>query len=67
MCGSRPFLTEMWPFVVKLMDRWLNVIDAEGDGVIRGPQPNTYDCAIYGANTFMGTLYIHERSTSVLL
>jgi uncharacterized protein (DUF608 family) len=32
--------------------------DTAGDGVIHGEQPNTYDISIYGANTFIGTLYL---------
>ena len=38
--------------------RWMTVLDSKGDGVIHGAQPNTYDCAIYGANTFIGTYYM---------
>jgi hypothetical protein len=29
-----------------------------GDGVIDGPQPNTYDVAIQGPNSFIGALYL---------
>ena len=28
------------------------------EGTIKGPQPNTYDCAMYGVNTFIGSLYL---------
>jgi hypothetical protein len=34
------------------------VHDPERSGVIEGEQPNTYDISIYGANTFIGTLYL---------
>ena len=30
----------------------------DGTGVIPGPQPNTYDCALYGVNSFVGALYL---------
>ncbi|XP_065838479.1 non-lysosomal glucosylceramidase-like isoform X2 [Oscarella lobularis] len=43
--------------VKKVMQRWMTELD-DGTGVIRGPQPNTYDCAIYGVNTFIGTQYL---------
>ena len=28
------------------------------EGTIKGPQPNTYDVAMYGVNTFIGSLYL---------
>ena len=27
-------------------------------GTVKGPQPNTYDVAMYGVNTFIGSLYL---------
>jgi uncharacterized protein (DUF608 family) len=32
--------------------------DDQGDGMIRGEQPNTYDIHLYGPNTFIGTMYL---------
>src|SRR5690606_29527602 len=32
--------------------------DVDGDGVIKGEQPNTYDIQTYGSNTFIGSLYL---------
>jgi hypothetical protein len=32
--------------------------DVDGDGVIKGVQPNTYDTHLYGSNTFIGSLYL---------
>jgi len=49
---------EMWPRVKKLMQHVMDDYDTEGDGVIRGEQPNTYDISIYGPNTFIGSLYL---------
>jgi len=33
-------------------------LDGKVDGMIGGQQPNTYDVAFYGANTFVGSLYL---------
>ncbi|EGD82452.1 hypothetical protein PTSG_11966 [Salpingoeca rosetta] len=44
--------------VLKIMERWLIIMDAQGDGVVRGAQPSTYDVALHGANSFIGSLYM---------
>ena len=49
---------EMWPRVKRLMAHITGDYDITGDGVILGEQPNTYDISIYGANTFIGSLYL---------
>jgi uncharacterized protein (DUF608 family) len=56
--AGRTWFDEMWPQVKKLMDHIMTDYDPSGDGVIRGEQPNTYDISIYGANTFIGSLYL---------
>ncbi len=56
--ARRDWFDEMWPQVKKLMDHIIDDYDTEGDGVIRGEQPNTYDISIHGANTFIGSLYL---------
>jgi uncharacterized protein (DUF608 family) len=57
--GADPaWFDEMWPPVKKLMQHVMDDYDHEGDGVIRGEQPNTYDISIYGPNTFIGSLYL---------
>jgi non-lysosomal glucosylceramidase len=33
-------------------------LDGKIDGIIEGIQPNTYDVAFYGANTYVGSLYL---------
>jgi len=57
-CGDSDWLGRMWPRLSLLMDYILQEHDPEGDGVIEGEQPNTYDISIYGANTFIGTLFL---------
>ena len=56
--ADRAWFEEMWPRVKKLMQHIMVDYDTEGDGVIRGEQPNTYDISIYGPNTFIGSLYL---------
>jgi hypothetical protein len=56
--ADRAWFDEMWPPVRKLMRHIMDDYDTEGDGVIRGEQPNTYDISIYGPNTFIGSLYL---------
>jgi hypothetical protein len=47
----------MWPQAQAIMTRWMTTLD-NGTGVVPGPQPNTYDCALYGVNSFVGGLYL---------
>lgn len=58
MCGDSSFLNRVWP-KVKLATEWLiRRIDPDEDGVPSGRQPNTYDCEVSGANTFIGSQYL---------
>ena len=52
------WLTRAWLKFKQAMQQVMTVHDAEGDGVIKGEQPNTYDISIFGPNTFIGTLYL---------
>ena len=56
--GDLEFLKNSWTFVKKLMEYIFRYYDKESKGVIYGSQPNTYDCVIYGINTFIGSLYL---------
>lgn len=56
--GGRAWLLELWPRVRKLMDYIVSAHDPQEEGVIRNEQPNTYDISIYGANSFLGSLYL---------
>ena len=40
------------------MQHLMEGCDEQGDGVIRGPQFNTYDSTMWGANTFIGSYYV---------
>ncbi|PFX22524.1 hypothetical protein AWC38_SpisGene12961 [Stylophora pistillata] len=54
--ASQEWFDGVWPAVKKIMARWMGELDT-GDGLIRTPQPNTYDTAFYGVNTFTCCLY----------
>ncbi len=51
------FLKKHWPRIKKSLE-YLIAHDANGDGVIEDAQPNTYDIDFFGANTFVGSLYL---------
>lgn len=55
---DRRFIDEYWPYVKKAMDFAISEWDADADGVMDKPQFNTYDRVIYGANTFVSSLYL---------
>ena len=56
--GDRGFLDEVWPAVKRAMAYGMERWDADGDGVLDGPQWNTYDLNFYGANTFCTGFYL---------
>ncbi|HRK34034.1 MAG TPA: GH116 family glycosyl hydrolase, partial [Candidatus Hydrogenedentes bacterium] len=58
MHGDRAWLSKVWPRVRDLMYYVMKEHDVDGDGVIKGEQPNTYDTHLFGSNTFIGTLYL---------
>lgn len=51
------FLKDHWPRIKKALEYLINH-DANGDGIIEDAQPNTYDIDFFGANTFIGSLYL---------
>ena len=58
MSPDNAFLDANWPEIKRAMDYAIRTWDADGDGVIDGEQLNTYDCAVYGPNTFIGSLWL---------
>ena len=52
------FLQQVWPGVKKATDWMIARFDEDEDGVPTGHQWNTYDCAVSGANTFIGSQYL---------
>jgi len=57
-CGDAEWLAHVWPSVKQALQYVWTAHDPERSGAIEGEQPNTYDISIYGANTFIGTLYL---------
>ncbi len=55
---DRSFLEQVWPNLKKAMDWMIEHLDPDHDGVPQGLQPNTYDCKVSGANTFIGSQYL---------
>ena len=51
------FLKRNYPRIKKALE-FLIKRDGNGDGVIEDSQPNTYDIEFFGANTFVGSLYL---------
>jgi non-lysosomal glucosylceramidase len=51
------FLRRVWPRV-RQATRFLVVQDGNADGLIEGQQHQTYDQNFFGANTFVGSLYL---------
>ena len=52
------FLATIWPGVKKAMDWLIETMDPDRDGMPSGHQWNTYDCAVSGPNTFIGSQYL---------
>ena len=52
------WLPTVWPNVKAQMEQALTKFDDQGDGMFRCPQQNTYDTAMNGPNTFIGSYYV---------
>ena len=57
MSADDAFLRRNWPNIRKAM-QFLIDQDGNGDGLIEGRQPQTYDQDFYGPNTMVGSLYL---------
>ena len=55
---DKAFLTRHWSGIKKATEYAIREYDKNGDGVIEGRQPNTYDCDVYGPNSFITTQYL---------
>lgn len=56
--GDLEWLRGLWPHLARALEYVWTEHDPRRTGVIENEQPNTYDISIYGANTFIGTLYL---------
>ncbi len=57
MSPDNGFLSRNWANTRRVME-YLIEQDGNGDGLIENSQHNTYDIDFYGANTFVGALYL---------
>ncbi|MGI5819876.1 MAG: GH116 family glycosyl-hydrolase [Armatimonadota bacterium] len=55
--ADEQFLDELWPEVVRAVEFGFAEWDSDADGVLDGPQWNTYDLHFYGHNTYCSLLY----------
>jgi uncharacterized protein (DUF608 family) len=58
------FLRRIYPGVKKAMNWFIGKYDAKEEGVTRGQQWNTYDTAVSGLNTFIGSQYLSALAAS---
>ena len=56
--AGQTWLDQLWPNVKKLVAYIITKWDEDGDGVLQGEQPNTYDIAFYGPNIYIGALWL---------
>ena len=58
LSGDDDFLRELWPNMKKVMGYAERVWDPDGDGVLEGPQHNTYDIDFFGVSTLPNAIYL---------
>jgi non-lysosomal glucosylceramidase len=58
LSADRTFLERVWPGLKKATDWMIGKFDPDHDGVPGGQQWNTYDTAMSGANSFIGSQYL---------
>lgn len=58
MSADDSWLRQSWPHIKAAMDWAIRAYDPEGDGVIKVEQWNTYDCSVWGPNTFIGSQWL---------
>lgn len=67
MSPDRRFLEKVWPGVKKAADWLIEAIDKQRAGMPNGHQWNTYDTAVSGANTFIGSQYLSALAAAEAL
>ena len=56
--GDSAFLNKVWPRTKRAMAYAMERWDDDRDGICDGAQWNTYDCFLYGKNTFITSLFL---------
>ena len=64
--GGLQWLPKIWPNIKVQMARVMTHFDS-GDGTIRIWQQNTYDTAMQGANTYIGSYYVAALRASAAM
>ncbi|HKD37380.1 MAG TPA: GH116 family glycosyl hydrolase, partial [Pirellulales bacterium] len=62
---DRRFLEQIWPGVKKAVNWLIGAIDPNHEGTPHGHQWNTYDTAVSGQNTFIGSQYLSALAAGV--
>jgi uncharacterized protein (DUF608 family) len=65
LSADRQFLETIWPGVQKAVDWLIEKVDPQHNGLLVGHQMNTYDTAVSGANTFIGSQYLSALAAGV--
>jgi uncharacterized protein (DUF608 family) len=52
------FLREYWPYIRRAVEYLVRLDGDPPDGILHGTQWNTYDCAVEGPNSFIGSYYL---------
>ncbi|MBU7004371.1 MAG: hypothetical protein HXS50_02305 [Theionarchaea archaeon] len=56
--GDAEFLKGNWSNLKRALQYAIDTWDPDEDGIFDGPQWNTYDCHLYGHNSFVSGLYL---------
>lgn len=56
--GGRAMLEHRWQAMSRVIDHVSGRWAGDGDGILRGPQPMTYDIDLIEPNTYIGSLWI---------
>ena len=62
---DRKFLEQIWPGVKKAVNWLIEAIDPNREGLPHGHQNNTYDTAVSGQNTFIGSQYLSALAAGI--
>ncbi len=58
LSGDHILLADLWPHVRRALAYALETWDTDGDGVLDGPQHNTYDIEFHGPNPLSGVMLL---------
>jgi non-lysosomal glucosylceramidase len=58
MSADDAFLRRIWPNVRKSLEYVIELLDADRDGLLDGPQPNTLDSTWYGRIAWVSSMYL---------